>query len=110
MIRRLWRKSPALTLAFALALAATVFFTGRAIMFAVTLSYRAELPVSGWMTPRYIARTYGIDRDDLKDILDTADRDDLRQPLYTIAREQGVPVTDLIDAVQAAVDGQDDDE
>lgn len=110
MIRRLWRKSPALTLAFALALAATLFFGGRAIMFAVTLSYRAELPVAGWMTPRYIARTYDLDRDDLKDILDIADRDDLRLPLYTIAREQGAPVTDLIDAVQAAVDAQDDDE
>ncbi len=107
MIRRLWRKSPALTLAFALALAATLFFGGRAILFAVTLSYRAEQPVAGWMTPRYIARTYDIDRDDLKVILSTTDRDDLRQPLYTIAREQGVSVIDLIDAVQAAVDTRD---
>lgn len=110
MIRRLWRKSPALTLAFAFALAATLFFAGRAVMFAVTLSHRAELPVAGWMTPRYIARTYDIDRDDLKEILGTADRDDLRQPLYTIAREQGVPVIDLIDAVQDAVDARDDEE
>ncbi len=43
-------------------------------------------------------------RDDLALILSTADRDDLRQPLYTIAREQGVPVLDLIDAVQQAID------
>ncbi len=104
MIRRLWRKSPVLTFAFALALAATLFFAGRAVMFAVTLSYRAELPVAGWMTPRYIARTYGIERDDLALILSTADRDDLRQPLYTIAREQGVSVLDLIDGVQQAID------
>lgn len=110
MIRRLWRKNPLLTLAFALALAATVFFAGRAVMFAVTLSYRAEQPVAGWMTPRYIARTYDIEREDLALILSTADRDDLRQPLYTIAREQGVPVLDLIDAVQKAVDLRKDGE
>ena len=107
MIRRLWRKNPGLTLAFALALLATLFFGGRAIMFAVTLNYRAEQPVAGWMTPRYIARTYGLEREELAILLTTTDKDDLRQPLYTIAREQGVTVSDLISTVQQAIDAQD---
>ncbi|WRH60962.1 MAG: hypothetical protein RSE12_11155 [Fuscovulum sp.] len=107
MIRRFWRKSPALTLAFGLALAATLFFGGRAVLFAVTLNYRSEKPIAGWMTPRYIARTYGLDREDLAVLLSTVDKDDLRQPLYTIAREQGVPVTDLIAPVQEAIDALD---
>lgn len=107
MIRQSWRQRPFLTLAFVLAVLATLFFAGRALTFAVTLSYRAEQPVAGWMTPRYIARTYGLDRDAIAALLGTEDRDDLRQPIDAIAREQARPAADLIAIVQTAVDAQD---
>lgn len=107
MIRRIWRRNPILTLAFLLALGACVFFSFRAVNMAMVLANRAEKPVAGWMTPRYIARAYGLDRDDLARLLATTDREDARQPLYSLAREQGVPVTDLIAEIQALVAAQD---
>ena len=88
--RPVWRRHPILTLAFALAVVATLVFGFRAAKFALALHWRSEQPVASWMTPRYIARTYGLD-----------------QPLFAIAGEQGVPTADLIAAVQAAVDAQD---
>ncbi|PLL13480.1 hypothetical protein C0V75_08910 [Tabrizicola sp. TH137] len=106
MIRRIWQRNPILTLAFLLALAACFFFTGRAMNMALILANRADKPVAGWMTPRYIARSYGLEREDLAAVLATADRDDARQPLYSLAQEQGLPVADLIAEVQALVDAQ----
>lgn len=108
MIRRIWQRNPILTLAFLLALGASLFFATRAVNMAIVLANRAEKPVAGWMTPRYIVRSYGLDRDDLGRILATVDdREDLRQPLYALARDEGVPVADLIAAIQALVDAQD---
>lgn len=105
--RPVWRRHPILTLAFALAVVATLVFGFRAAKFALALHWRSEQPVASWMTPRYIARTYGLDRDALARLIGTTDRDDLGQPLFAIAGEQGVPTADLIAAVQAAVDAQD---
>lgn len=108
MIRRIWQRNPILTLAFLLALAASLFFASRAVNMAIVLANRAEKPVAGWMTPRYIARSYGLERDDLgRILLAVDDRDDARQPLYALAREQGVPLADLIAEIQALVDAQD---
>lgn len=110
MIRRFWKRSPVLTLAFLAAIAACLFFTGRTVLYGANLYWRAERPVSGWMTPRYITLAYGVDRDRLAMLLSTDDRDDLRQPLSAIARENGVPVRDLIDSVQSLIDAQDGSE
>ncbi len=107
MIRRIWRKNPILTLAFLLALGASAFFAGRAVNMTIVLANRADKPVAGWMTPRYIARSYGLEREDLGTILAIRDGDDARQPLYSLAQEQSVPVADLIAAIQALVDAQD---
>lgn len=107
MIRRFWKRSPALTLAFLLAIAACLFFTGRTALYSANLYWRSERPVAGWMTPRYIALAYGVDRDTLATLLSTDDRDDLRQPLYAIARDNGVPVTAVIGSVQALIDAKD---
>jgi hypothetical protein len=106
MIRRIWQRNPLLSAAFLLAVASCLFFTWRAVDMALILTNRAEKPVAGWMTPRYIANSYGLDRDDLAALLDTADGDDARQPLYALAREQDVPVIDMIRAVQALIDSK----
>ena len=106
MIRRIWQRNPFLSLAFLAAVAGCLFFTFRAVDMALILSNRAEKPVAGWMTPRYIANSYGIDRDDLATILAIADRDDARHPLYALAQEQGIPASEMIRAVQALIDAQ----
>jgi hypothetical protein len=55
MIRRIWQRNPLLSAAFLLAVASCLFFTWRAVDMALILTNRAEKPVAGWMTPRYIA-------------------------------------------------------
>lgn len=107
MIRRIWKRNPILSLAFVLAVAACLFFTGRATLFAVNLWFRSEKPVAGWMTPRYIALAYGLEGEELARILDTITRDDARKPLYRIADNADVPVETLIAEVQAAIDAKD---
>lgn len=107
MIRRIWKRNPILSLAFVLAVAACLFFTGRATLFAVNLWFRSEKPVAGWMTPRYIALAYGLDRDPLARLLSLADSDDARMPLYRIADRNEVTLEDLIADVQALVDAKD---
>jgi len=107
MIRRIWKRNPILSLVFVLAVTACLFFTGRATLFAVNLSFRSEKPVAGWMTPRYIALAYGLEGEELARILAPATRDDARQPLYRIADAADVPLGDLIAALQAAIDAKD---
>lgn len=107
MIRRIWKRNPILSLAFVLAVVACLFFAGRATLFAVNLYFRSERPVAGWMTPRYIALAYGLDRDTLSRLLATTDRDDAQSPLHRIADRNGVTLGALIAEVQAAVDAKD---
>ncbi len=103
MIGRLWRGHPVLTLAFALALLAVGFFGARALTFAVTLAWRAEQPVAGWMTPRYIMRTYGLPREVAEDILGVDDQSESRMPVDALARASGRPLVEVLDALEAAI-------
>lgn len=103
MIGRLWRRHPVLTLVFALAVVAAAFFGARALSFGVTLAWRAEQPVAGWMTPRYITRTYGLPRDEVGRILGVGDQTAARMPLDALARAQGRPLAEVLAALEAAV-------
>lgn len=104
MIGRLWRRHPVLLPVFTLALLAALFFGGRALTFAVTLGWRAEQPVAGWMTPRYIVRTYGVPREAVGAILDVDDQSEARMPVDALARALGRPLGDVLADLQAAVD------
>lgn len=106
MIRRIWSSNPILSLAFVLALAACLFFTGRAALFATNLYFRAEKPVAGWMTPRYIALAYGVEDADLAALLASRSPEDQRKPLYRIAQRDDLALVALIAEVQALVDAK----
>lgn len=103
MIGRLWRGHPVLTLAFALALVALGFFGARALTFAVTLAWRAEQPVAGWMTPRYIQRTYDLPREDVAAILGVDQASEARMPVDALARASGRPLAEVLGALEAAI-------
>jgi hypothetical protein len=103
MFKRMWDRHPVLTTAFALALLATVFFGVRATMFAVTLSSRAEQPVAGWMTPRYIVRTYDLPRETVAAVLGLEAGANPQMAISAIARMQGRPVREMLDDLDAAV-------
>lgn len=103
MIGTLWRRHPVLTLVFALAIVAAGFFGARALTFAVTLAWRAEQPVAGWMTPRYIVRTYGLPREEVARILGVDDQSEARMPVDALSRQLGRPLPEVLAELEAAV-------
>ncbi|MGB3279050.1 MAG: hypothetical protein WBA92_07645 [Pseudorhodobacter sp.] len=88
---------------FVMAAALTAFFILRAVLFAVFWMdpERGMHPVEPWMTPRYIARTYDIAREDMQRILALEPGETPRQPLESLAQARGVPVQAYIDQIEA---------
>lgn len=90
---------------FVLAALITLFFTVRAVFFAVHMMDpdRALRPVEGWMTPRYISRAYDIPRDDMLLLLHLGPEDKPRQPLAKLAAARGIPLAELVAEIEAAI-------
>lgn len=88
---------------FAIAALLTGFFLLRAVFFAFVWMDpdRGLHPVEGWMTPRYIARTYNIPRPQMQEILELGPDETPRIPLETLAEQRGVPVGALIAEFEA---------
>jgi hypothetical protein len=102
---QLWRQRPVLTSAFLLACAMTLFFTGFTIYRAVYWSNHREEPVSAWMTVGYVGRSWGLDPRELDAVAGLPLPVERGHPLTLaeIARDRGVPVSDIIAEVEAAI-------
>jgi hypothetical protein len=100
--RPVWRRHPWLTLTFVLAVVLALGFAGRAARLALDWN-RGPAPVEDWMTPRYIVHSYGIDPKVLARVLEKQPGESPRDTLAEIARTRGVPVADIMSAVQALV-------
>ena len=98
-------KRKAMLLGFTFAALLTVFFIGRALFFAFVWMdpERGMHPIEPWMTPRYIARTYDIPREEMQRILMLGPDETPRQPLETLAEARGVPVQSFIDQLDALI-------
>ena len=104
-MRHLIRKHPFLVGAFVLALALSLFFAGRIAYRAFYWSQHSQEPIAAWMTVGYIGRSWGFDPRDIDA------RADLPLPergkpftLEQIAKDRGVPVSDIIALVEATLD------
>jgi hypothetical protein len=105
---RAWRAAPFLTLAFAGALVLTIWFAGRFVAQAVYWSDPAHLdqPIAGWMTPGYVARSWDVPPEVVAPALSLpppGQGDRRPPPLQALARERGVPLNDLIAALEAVI-------
>lgn len=100
-----WQARPWLTSAFLLACAVTLFFAGRLVFFTAYWATHQEIPVQPWMTVGYVARSWGLDPRELDAVagLPVPEVKGHPQTLSDIARERGVPVAEVIAAVEAAV-------
>lgn len=103
-LRTLWTRHRWLTLAFAAAMLVTVAFGIGAIRHAPAWRAPPDQPIAGWMTPRYVAHSWDLPRDVMIDAL-RLDPDARPGPrsLDRIAKDQGVPVQDLVDRLDAAI-------
>jgi hypothetical protein len=101
----LWRARPWLTSAFLLACAVTLFFAGRFTVYTVYWATHQEQPVQAWMTVGYVARSWGLDGREIDALagLPLPEVKGRPQPLSEIAADRGVPVSEVIAEVEAAV-------
>lgn len=96
--RRFW-----LRMAYALALLATVVFGLRAVWYAWELAERAEKPVAGWMTPRYILAVYEVDPQALAAILQIDPDKDPRESVARLAASVGLSTDAVLRDITALI-------
>lgn len=102
-IRTLWRTNRLLVIAFAVALTLTVVFGIRTTAFFLYWSSHQNLPVAGWMTAGYVAKSYRVDIEVVREAIGLDPEGHDRRPLARIAADRGVPVIELIDDINEAL-------
>ena len=105
IIKDHWQHHRLLLLGFVTTLAVTLFFLTRLITAALYWSNPAhqDVAISGWMTPRYVARSYQIDPDLLFDAIDFDHVPGQPLTLNQIATASGRRLPELIAALQSAI-------
>ncbi|MDU8926479.1 hypothetical protein RXV86_03685 [Alisedimentitalea sp. MJ-SS2] len=96
-IRLLWHKHRIVFVIFLAASAVTLFFVIRLAMFTIYWSDPAHrnLTPEPWMTPGYVAHSWGLPPHEIADFLDIPPGD--RPTLAEIARSRNVPVSQIIE-------------
>lgn len=103
--RRFWLRA-----AYALAILATAVFALRAVWYAWELAERAEQPVAGWMTPRYILVVYEVDPRALAAILNIDSDQDPRESVARLAASAGLSTDAVLRDITALIDASRDPE
>jgi sugar phosphate isomerase/epimerase len=101
----LWRARPWLTSAFLSACALTLFFAGSFAYATIYWATHQNEPVRPWMTVGYVARSWGLDGREI-DALANLPLPEVKghpQTLKEIAADRGVPVSEVIAEVEAAL-------
>lgn len=104
-VARLWREHRLMMLVFAGALAAAMFLGGRAAFFWLTWTPPdpQQIVLEGWMTPRYVAHTWHLDRDVVAGTFGLEPGGGVRVTLEQIAAAQGITLAELQARLRAAV-------
>lgn len=100
---KLFKAHPIAGPGFLLALALTLFFAGRLVLDMVYWAdpaHRDQTP-QAWMTPRYIAHSWGMDPKELGRELNLPKPKKERPTLAYIAEMRGVPVEQILAEVEA---------
>ena len=106
-VGRILRRHPLLFAAFVLATVLTLFLAGRAVMFAVYWADpdHRDQAIEGWMTPRYVARSWDLPPEALQDALGRAiPPPGERSTLAEIAAASGIPLPVLAARIVAAAE------
>ena len=103
-MRSAFRRHPVLVSAFVLFTLLALFFAGRFATRAIYWSTHQNQPVAAWMTVGYIAHSWNLDPRDLE-VAAGLPPPVAGRPLTLgeIASERGVPVSQIIAAVEAAI-------
>ncbi|MGJ8570737.1 MAG: hypothetical protein ACSHXI_08560 [Hoeflea sp.] len=102
-LKKLWRHNRWLTLSFLITLTLALVFIIRAGVFFVYWQNHADEPIEGWMTVRYVARSYRVDPKIVHDAVGLPLTGPDRRPLIKIAREEGKPLDQITERVLDAI-------
>lgn len=107
-VLRIFRSAPVLASAFTIALLLTLWFGGQSIARAIYWAdpQHQNQEIAGWMTLGYIGRSWGIPPSDMAIAIEPYWHKEPGKripPLDVIARERGVPVSEVIAHVEAAI-------
>lgn len=100
---RVVRRHPVLVGVLALSLVLALFFGARFTLRAIYWETHREEAVAGWMTVGYVGRSWGIDPREIDRVAGLPLPVGHPLTLEEIARDRGVPVAQIIAAVEAAV-------
>ncbi len=98
-----FRRHPVLVSAFVLFTLLALFFAGRLATRAVYWSTHQNQPVAEWMTVGYIAHSWHLDTRELEAASGLPPPAGHPLTLGEIAQQRGVPVSQIIAAVEAAI-------
>ncbi len=87
VVRTFWRKHRLLLLAFIAAIAVTAFFAVRLLVFTLYWAdpdHRRQ-SLEDWMTPRYVAHSYNLPHDVVREVLELDAEEGKRRTLADIA-------------------------
>ncbi len=101
----LWQRQRTAFVAFALAATLALFFALRFVAFAIYWSdpIHRNPDIEGWMTPGFVAHSWQVDPQVVRDALGGPFDDERHLTIDRIARETGVPKDQLIAAVRQAI-------
>jgi hypothetical protein len=99
----IFRKHPYLLSGFVLAVAVVLFFATHLIVGMIYWSGHQREPVAGWMTVGYVAQSWHLDPREIDATAGLPPPEGHPLSLNEIAKRRGVPVTDVIAEVEAAV-------
>ncbi len=89
-LKHLWRNHKLLLIAFTLAATLTIAFGVRMLAFSIYWNdpNHQNQPIEGWMTPRYVALSYGLERDEVRQLLGLDPAPVARETLRNILKRQ----------------------
>lgn len=105
-LRRMWAAAPIATVILIVALSASAVFGVRTVSDWVYWNdpKHIDQPIMGWMTPRYIAHSWGVPRPVMIKALGMGDHDPKGRNLKRLAEAQGIPLDDLIARIETAIE------
>jgi hypothetical protein len=106
MLDRLWRDHKVLAVAFALAIALTLFLAFRTVFSFVYWSSHRDASIEGWMTIGYVAQSWDVPREALAEALDLVPGQNHHLTLDELAAMRGVEVSEIEAELQAAIEAE----
>ncbi len=102
-IKILWQQNKLLLMAFVVAGLMTIMFAIRTIAFTIYWNNpdHQRQALEAWMTPQYVAYSYGLDREQVAHTLGLETNAGMRLKMGDIAAQSGITLQDLQTKIDA---------